>query len=99
MATTNPLSPQLLKEIVETLAADFAANPEFGTPGEKISLLLRAMVAKCIFCMCGPKGEVLLYKAAECANDDCPLNPYGPAAFKMVRAKLEFQGGVAGGVH
>jgi hypothetical protein len=98
MFSEVPLAPQLVREMVDKLGADYAANPTLGTAAEKITGLLGAMVAKCVLCVSQADGRGYLSQVADCADDDCPLNPYGPGAFKMVRAKLEFQGGVAGGV-
>ena len=65
---------------------------------DKINLLLTAVTAKCVFCVTRAAGRASINAAADCADEDCPLNPYGPAAFKMVLAKLEFQGWAGGAV-
>jgi len=94
---TVPLSPQLVREAVDKLGEDYAADPKLGTPAEKITTLLTAITAKCVMCRTQADGSTSL-SIADCTDRECPLNDFGMAAFKMVRVRLEIQGGMAGGI-
>lgn len=93
-----PLAPQLVRETVDELSAGLAANPELGTAKDKVQMLLAAITAKCALCVATSDGHTGLNKAADCPDEDCPLNDYGPSVFKCIRAKLENQGYIAGGL-
>lgn len=93
-----PLAPQLLREVVDDLAADLVASPEMGTATDKVRMLLAAIADKCAACVATSNGHTGLNAAADCADGDCPLSDFGPSVFECVRAKLEHQGYAAGGV-
>lgn len=93
-----PLAPQIVREMVGELSTGLAANPEFGTVADKVKMLLSAITAKCALCVCREDGHAGLNAAADCPDSECPLNAYGPSVYKCVRAKLEHQGYLAGGL-
>lgn len=93
-----PLAPQLLREVVDDLAAGLVASPEMGTAKDKVRMLLAAIAGKCALCSANTNGHTSLNAVADCPEADCPLNDFGPSVYECVRAKLESQGYIAGGV-
>ena len=93
-----PLAPQLVREVAEKLGADYAAKSRLGTAAQKISTLLKAIAAKCATCSANSNGHTDLNEVADCPDSECPLNDFGPSVYQCVRAKLESQGGIAGGL-
>lgn len=98
MFTGIPLAPQLVREVAEELGAAYAAEPKLGTAADKIITLMKAIAAKCAICSANSNGHTGLNAVADCPDSECPLNDFGPSVYECVRAKLESQGGIAGGV-